>query len=271
MSIIATLVPHPVQLQRLRGAMRNRHTVVECESWEEVLDACDRQPVQMVIADLYATGPVSFEDTRQLKNRFPGVTLVAYVAFAPERVRDLFDAGRAGHDGLVLADVDDSPRHLLQLLDEAEARSITGLVRRSLADLPPFARDAVLIAVSKAHERLAPAALAQRLRVSRRVLSERLAEAGLPPAQQLLTWGRLILAGQMLQDRQRSADKVAIALAFPSASAFRNTCRRYLAATPGEIRARGGAAYVIRTFLRTFRPVERQVGIVTHRQPSLAV
>jgi hypothetical protein len=53
----------------------------------------------------------------------------------------------------------------------------------------------------------------------------------------------------MLEDPHRSADRVAVTLDFPSGSAFRNTCQRYLHATPGEIRARGGASYVVRTLL----------------------
>jgi hypothetical protein len=53
----------------------------------------------------------------------------------------------------------------------------------------------------------------------------------------------------MLEEPQRSAQRVASALEFPSGSAFRNTCQRYLHAAPREIRARGGAEYVIRTML----------------------
>ena len=50
-----------------------------------------------------------------------------------------------------------------------------------------------------------------------------------------------------------SAERVARALEFPSGGAFRNTCQRYLRASPHEIRARGGAAYVIRTLLGQVR------------------
>jgi hypothetical protein len=50
---------------------------------------------------------------------------------------------------------------------------------------------------------------------------------------------------------------VAASLDFPSGSAFRNTCQRYLHATPGEIRGRGGAAYVIRTMLRQVAVAEQ--------------
>jgi hypothetical protein len=65
----------------------------------------------------------------------------------------------------------------------------------------------------------------------------------------VLTWGRLIVAGHLLEDKHRSADRVAAALEFPSGSAFRNVCQRYLGATPSEIRDRGGSSYVIRSLL----------------------
>jgi AraC-like DNA-binding protein len=75
-----------------------------------------------------------------------------------------------------------------------------------------------------------------------------LADAKCPPPQKLITWGRLIVAAQMLEDGQRTADGVARMLDFPSGSAFRNTCQRYLGATPQEIRSKGGAAWVASRF-----------------------
>jgi hypothetical protein len=59
----------------------------------------------------------------------------------------------------------------------------------------------------------------------------------------------LIVAARMLEDDQRSADSVALALEFPSGSAFRNTCQRYLRLAPQQIRASGGAEFVIQAFL----------------------
>jgi hypothetical protein len=64
-----------------------------------------------------------------------------------------------------------------------------------------------------------------------------------------------------LEDRHRSADRIALALDFPSGSAFRNTCQRYLQATPLDIRARGGAAYVIRTLLGKVGAPERALAL----------
>lgn len=250
MSLIATLLPSSLQVQRLRAALRDRHDLHECADWASLVRTCDREPVRVAVMDLYGEDTPNFEGVRQLKQRLPRLTLVAYVSMSLDRGHDLFDAGRAGFDGLVLAGSDDSPRPLLSLIERAESRGLAGLVRRSLEGIHPLAMDAVLLSVTRAHERLSPQGLARLLAQPRRVVALRLAAEGFPAPQRLLTWGRLIVAGHMLEDRHRSADRIASTLDFPSGSAFRNTCQRYLHATPGQMRTRGGASYVVRAMLR---------------------
>ena len=250
MGVIATLLPHPLYVQRLRSAIRDRHELLECADWAALVRTCDREPVRVAVLDLYWEQAPNFEGVRQLKQRLPRLTLVAYVDMALERAHDLFDAGRAGVDGLVLAGRDDSPRPLLALIETAESKSLAGLVRQSLDGIDPMVTDAVLLAVTRAHERLSPQSLARLLAQPRRAVTQRLSAEGFPPPQRLLTWGRLVVAGHMLEDRHRSADRIASTLEFPSGSAFRNSCQRYLHATPGQIRSRGGAAYVVRALLR---------------------
>jgi DNA-binding NarL/FixJ family response regulator len=250
MGVIATLLLQPLHVQRLRTAIRDRHELCECADWPSLARACEREPVRVAVVDLYANGAPNFEVVRTLKQRLPRLTLVAYVTMTPERGHDLFDAGRAGVDGLVLAGVDDAPRPLLAIVEQAEARGLAGLIRRSLEGVDSVVVDAVLLSVTRAHERLRPGALAKLLAMPRRAATLRLSAEGYPPPQRLLTWGRLIVAAHMLEDHHRSADRIASMLDFPSGSAFRNTCQRYLRATPGQIRDRGGAAYVIRTLMR---------------------
>ncbi|MGH7620251.1 MAG: helix-turn-helix domain-containing protein [Gemmatimonadaceae bacterium] len=206
--------------------------------------------MRVAVVDLFAGGRANFERVRHIKQRLPRLTLIAYVAFAADRAHDLFDAGRQGMDGLVLADQDDAPRALLALIEHAESRSLGTIVRAALDAVDPMTLDAVLLAVTRAHEGLSPDQLARLLALPRRTVSQRLANSGFPPARRLLTWGRLIFAGHLLEDHHRSADRIAIALEFPSASAFRNTCQRYLKLTPQQIRARGGAPFVLGELLR---------------------
>lgn len=249
MGVIVTLLPQPGRLQRLRAAIRDRHTLVTCEDWSTLTRVCETEPVHLAVLDLYADGPANFERVRVLKLRFPRVALVAYVSITTERARDMFDAGRCGLDGLIVADLDDAPATMLMHVEKAEARSVASVLRPVIANLRPTVRDAVLAAVTRAHERLTPEAFARLLAVPRRLLTRRLTEAGFPAPHRLLTWGRLIVAAHMLEDVHRSADSVAQVLDFPSGSAFRNTCQRYLHVTPQQMRERGGAAYVIGVFM----------------------
>jgi AraC-like DNA-binding protein len=257
MGVIATLLPHAGHLQRLRFALRDRHDLVVCDDWPALIHACERHPVRVAVFDFFAKGQASFEQIRFLKQRLPRTTLIAYVVFTADRAHDIFDAGRQGVDGLIIADEDDAPRSLIAIIEQAESRSLAVVLRRSLHGVNPSVADAVLLAVTRAHERLSPEGLARLLALPRRTVSERLSGAAFPPPRRLLTWGRLILAAHLLEDTHRSADRIAVTLDFPSGSAFRNTCQRYLHATPKEIRDRGGAAFVIRMFFREVESTQR--------------
>jgi AraC-like DNA-binding protein len=246
MSLIAALLPEPERLRRLEAATSRGHQIVPCGDWAELGRVCEAQPVSITVFDLYSGGGLGLEPVRQLRRLYPRLITVAYVPpLGPEQMRDLFDAGRAGIDGLVIADRDDAPERFAALLEQAEARSVASKLRTVFADVPPLVRDAILISVTRGHERLTPEILARSLTLGRRALVRRLADASFPPPRRLITWGRLILAAQLLEDPLRSADAVAAALTFPSGSSFRNTCQRYLSCTPSQLRARGGAEYVI--------------------------
>ena len=246
MSIIAALLPNQDRLRRLHSAIRGRHQIVSCPDWGALHRLCETQPVATAVFDLFATGEMALEPIRQLRRLFPRLITLGYVSVGtPERIRDVFDAGRAGIDGLILADRDDTPERLTTLLEQAEARSVASKLKSLFAGVHPLVRDAVLIAVTRAHERLTPEVLARSLSLGRRALVRRLSDAGFPPPRRLITWGRLIVAAQLLEDPLRSADAVSLALDFPSGSAFRNTCQRYLRCTPSQLRQRGGAEYVI--------------------------
>jgi AraC-like DNA-binding protein len=248
-SVVATLLPD-ASAHRLRTALRDRQELVPCENWEAIFSLCERLPVRIVVFDLFTGGAANFARTRFLKRKYPRLILVAYISFKASRVQDVFDAGRQGIDGLVIEGADDAPRSLLAQIERAESRSLAGSMRRALEGMPAVAVDATLLAVTRAHEALTPDQFAQAFGLARRTMASRLSAVGFPSPQRLLTWGRLLLAAHLLEDSSRSADRVAKAVQFPSATAFRNTCQRHLGATPSEIRSRGGARFVKSLFLR---------------------
>lgn len=263
MSVVATLLP-TARVQRVRTAASSQYDVIACEDWQALTRLCESSPVQTVVVDFCATGRASFDELRLLRGRFPRVAVVGYVASPPARSEDLFDAGRFGLEGLLIADEEDSPSRIVAALARAETRSVATLLDGELAGVPGLVRDAVMLSVTRANGRLTPLALARQLGVSRRGLAHHLAVEGFPAPQRLITWGRLIVAGQLLESTKTTADAVAAALHFPSGSAFRNTCQRYLRATPSEVRRRGGGDYVVRSLLRQARRSDRG-----HRSPKL--
>jgi AraC-like DNA-binding protein len=253
MGILAAYLPNARCLARLEAAVGTLHAVRPTASWSALESLCAEKPVDVAVVDLYADGTPNFDAVRRLRAQFGTVTLIAYVASLPERTRDLFDLGRAGVVGLLLTDLDDRPRTIRSVVERAEARGAVVELQQELVSESPVVRDAVLVSVTRAHENLNGDRLAEILATSRRTLSSELSRAGFPAPSKLVTWGRLIVAGQMLGDRQRSADAVARALAFPSGSAFRNTCQRYLGLKPNEIRAAGCAGAVTERFFAARR------------------
>lgn len=260
MGLVATLLSNQIQLARLRAALGTRSSLVTCDGWADVHRACAKEPVGLVVLDLFASGSDGFRDLRKLRRQHPSVTLVMYVAIPPTSPQTIFELGRFGVDGLIVMDHDDTPSGLRAIVEQAEARSVTAAVRGALGNVRPTARDATLIAITRAHQRLTPQQLASVLGIRRRALASRLETAGFPPPQRLITWGRLIVAAQLLEDVERSADSVAMALDFPSGSAFRNTCQRYVRRTPLEIRRDGGARCVIAAMIAELAVGRRMAG-----------
>jgi AraC-like DNA-binding protein len=272
-ALIATVLPNPVAMLRLRAALRDRFDIRPCESVADVLIACGEHAISTVVVDPYDPRghDPDFEPLRQIKRLYPSVSIVLYVSAPPAQPQHLFEMGRLGLDALVIADQEDSPTQLLNKLEQSGARALADAVRRSLGDLKPTVRDAVLTVVARAHERLSPESLARLLGIRRKLLADRLSESGFPSPQPLIAWGRLIVASRMLEDAERSADSVAMALEFPSGSAFRNTCQRYLRLAPQQIRQRGGARHVIQAFLANRPGVTAEEEIAPEREPEPSI
>ena len=253
MGIVAALLSEPVRQNRLRTALRERHQLVVATSWPEFLEVCDSGSVTAAVIDLRDYAQPTFDELRQFRLRHGSTALVLYVAVPLVSVQDVFEAGRFGFDAIVVADEGDEPQAFQDVIERAMARGVGELLRKGLGNTAPTARDAALACVARAHERLSPEKLARLLGIRRRALTQRLARAGFPAPQRLIAWGRLIVAARLLEDPDRKVDAIAMTLDFPSGSAFRNTCQRYLGATPQEVRARGGADYVVATFLDAMR------------------
>ena len=86
------------------------------------------------------------------------------------------------------------------------------------------------------------------LGVHRKTLVNWCQRAHAPPPSVLVTWVRLLLAVEILQSPGHTIERVAHSLEFPSGSAFRNLCRRYLGHRPAELRSSAGREAAYRAF-----------------------
>lgn len=131
------MLPDARALERVNAAVAGEHTVIHCEGWEQFETACRDEAVSLAIVDLFADGKSHFDVIRRLKMRAERLTIVAYVSVSPDRMRDLFDAGRAGIDGLLLKGQDDTPAAFRAVLERAEARGVAHVLRARLAKASP--------------------------------------------------------------------------------------------------------------------------------------
>lgn len=210
-----------------------------------MFSTCDGRLVHAAVLDLETAATPTFDAIRRFKRLNPGVALIAYTTYSLESAHHIFDAGRYGFEALVIADMDDGPSAFSRAIERASARGVAGMVKSGLVpSADPVAADALLTAITRAHERLTPAVLAHEMGIGARRLSRALSASGYPSAHKLIMWGRLIVAAALMDGTRHSTDRIALTLSFPSGSAFRNNCRRYLGAKPSEIRSRGGAKLV---------------------------
>lgn len=88
----------------------------------------------------------------------------------------------------------------------------------------------------------------ERTGLKRRTLDSRLRRAGLPTAERILGWCRVLHAAWRLDRSDDSIERIALTGGLTSASALRNYYRRYTGLSPTEARARGGFGFVLDRF-----------------------
>lgn len=91
--------------------------------------------------------------------------------------------------------------------------------------------------------------IAARVGVSRKTVALRLAVDRLPPASELVGWGRMLFAGRLLEDMGRPVEQIAFALGFQSGTALRHMLQRYTGLRAAQVRAQGGYKAVLPIFV----------------------
>lgn len=129
-------------------------------------------------------------------------------------------------------------RAAAQLVEKAIAGLVSSVVLQALAE-----------SVRRADEKLNTESLSAYCGTSRRTLSRRLRDVGLPSPQGVIACGKILASSWLLADGHRSVEAVALELGLGDAAALVHLYRPYLGSTPGDVRRRSGLAIAIRLLL----------------------
>ena len=265
MADVLVLPPSPAAAERVRRAVQMdaacgaSHALRPCRGWGELFEAAARASPGVALVDPYHGGALAAAELGRLRERFPRLEVVAYADFAGRPAHEVFTLALLGVRAVVSLGDGDSPAALRRCLGEhLNATALDELVGR-LGETVPARVMAWLGPVLRSPATPATAAeLARLARCSPRTLRRTLAAAGLPPAERLLAWRRLLHAVRLMEDPHRSVDSVARALDYSSPSALRKSLRALAGMRPTEVLARGGVRLLGELFLRACGRPERR-------------
>ena len=173
----------------------------------------------------------------KLIERHPFVPFLGYCGTGPHHAAHVQELVRAGVHDLVFANVDDHPALLRARVVGGEEACAASAVRSRLVGLvPPTLKHLIEYCVQYPRESHDVGSIAAALGVDRRTLANWCERAHVPSPRAIVTWVRLLLAVELLRSPSQCVERIANALEFASASAFRNLCRRHFDARPTDLR-----------------------------------
>jgi transcriptional regulator GlxA family with amidase domain len=157
--------------------------------------------------------------------------------------------------------VDDTGVTFRAVLEAARRECAAEWVMQQLAECVPAALHRIVESILTAPASITSIqALADALGVHRKTLFNRCESAAFLAPAELLAWSRLALVGYLLETTGVTVERIAIELSYPSATALRNTVRRYTGLTASEVRVRGGVGCVIEALRRRLDSQARALG-----------
>jgi AraC-like DNA-binding protein len=244
---------------RLAAALGSVHDLVQCGSWEELVDALASDDFEGCLIDAdHPSLDEALPRIERLRKRHPDVALVGFTE--REEPLDYYRLGTSGLEGFVSGT--DGPLTTRGAVDQALALRRGSVVTRSLeghvADPAP---DALGWAVAHAGSEMTVDELASALGSSLSALRVALRERALPTAAAFLLWGRLVAAAARLHRDRRGVEETAFALGYASGPSLARATRIHVGATPGELSERG-PEHVLDAFVAHVggRPLRRHSG-----------
>jgi|SRR5688572_11942523 len=249
----AALLTAPSARARVRETLRGGLELRLCDTCSELRGLALGAGASIVVTEpvdrhMKAAWPVVAE----IRRAFPRLPVLGYCSLRASVSGDIVDLVRAGVHDIAISDVDDSVVALRSKL--ARARAI-GTAEWALCELAPLLNrnmnPVVHYCLTSAARSTTVRELADVFAVNRKTLVNWCRDACAPPPGNLLSWCRVLMAAELLEDEGRSVEHIALELNFPTAGAMRAMLKRYMSLGPQGIRAAGGARYVLDALKRT--------------------
>jgi AraC-like DNA-binding protein len=251
--LLSTLPAASAALRRALATERAggaTHTLHVATSWADLVDRASRAGAGVAFVDPHLGGRFAAAEVAGLRARFPALELVGYTDAFGRAAQDAFQLALLGARAVVAPGAPGAVEKVREsLAAHPGASALDETVARVAARVPPRARPWVWAALRSASPPASVVELARVAHCTPRTLHRTFARAGLPPADELLAWGRVLNAARLLHDRPRSVHALALSLGWSSGSALRKTLRRLTGLLPGEVAAAGGLRHVAELFM----------------------
>jgi AraC-like DNA-binding protein len=225
---------------RLQRAARHRFGFHVVQSWEAAVDAILRQPLEMAVADPGLSGEIRAQEIERIRVLFPSLPIILYTTLSNDLAVTLLRLGQAGIRQVVIAQHDDHPSRLRELLLSEMAHSASHQLITAMDDLlaecPAELRWAIETMIREPSSVQSVQELAHRARMDRRTCLRWFARAHLPPPSVVLTVLRAVYAHRLLQDPGYTVEDVAAKLGYQQTRTFTQNVKDVLGMSPGELR-----------------------------------
>lgn len=277
MADILILTPCPLAAERVRRAVQREaadgvfHALRTARGWAELTAMASGSALAVAIVDPYHGGAFAAAEIRRLRERVPGVEVVALADFSRRPAADAFSLAMLGVREMVCTAREPEPAALVRCIREHLNRGpLEEMVETLSARIAPELNRWLGPALLSGEPPLSVPDLARAARCSPRTLRRVVGASGLPSPEQLLAWRRLLHAARLLDDG-RSADSVARSLGFSSGSALRKSLKQLTGLRPGELPRGGGLRHLAALFLRECAALPRRPHGKTPAGAALAV
>jgi len=243
--MLLALVTNDADAHRIRSALDPIMPSVWCQHATELV--ADTSHAQLVLTEpLDASGTPVADVIGLLRARAPHLPVIAYSALTPASVRALIALATHGLHSLIIRGVDDSRTSIRRAVDNAIVHACEAQLWTSVMPLiPAAAHSTVQYCIEHSGQPISVAEIGRSVGLPERTLNARLRRAGLPSAQEVIGWCRLVRVACLLHDPSLTLEVVAARLGFSTPSAVNALVMRLTGTTPSSLRRAGATARTV--------------------------